>query len=88
MDPTNGKLHRSQQSPLNVMETDSVKRAYISIWGIKVSICGIRLKEKSEDNISFVGSESHIYTFMGDYFPLKGNNSPLIGITFVRNFSL
>ncbi len=93
--PTNGKLFRSQRSPLNVMSTDSVKQTYVSVWGTKVSVCGIRLKEKSEDIILFVGFESHTYLFMGDYFPLedyfpfvgdyfplKGNNFPLIGITF------
>ncbi len=52
-DPTNRKLFRNQQSPLNVMSTGSVKWTYVSVWGTKVSICwihsGIRLKEKSED---------------------------------------
>ncbi len=106
MDPTNGKLYGSQLSPLKVMYTDSVKRTYVSVSGTKVSVrgihCGIRLKEKSEDNIPIVRFDSHTYPFVGDYFPffgrifslcgryfpLKGNNSPLIGITFGRNFSL
>ncbi len=30
-DPTNGKLFRSQRSPLNVISTDSVKRTYVSV---------------------------------------------------------
>ncbi len=63
------------------MSTDSIKRAYVSVWGTKVSVCGIRLKEKSEDIILFVGFESHMYPFTGDYFPLKGNNFPLIPLS-------
>ncbi len=48
-DPTNGKLFRSQRSPLNVMSTDFAKQTNVSVWGTKVSVCGICLKEKSED---------------------------------------
>ncbi len=74
-DSTNGKL-RSQRSPLN-------KRTYVSVWGTKVSIgrirCGIRLKEKSEDNIPFVGFESHTYPFMGDYFPFVVDYFQFVG---------
>ncbi len=84
MESTNGKPFQSQRSPLN-----SIKRTYVSVLGTEVSVCGIRLKEKSEDIIPLVGFESHTQPFMGDYFPfvgdyfpLKGNNFPLIGITF------
>ncbi len=58
--------------------------------------CGIRLKEKSEDNIPFVGFESHTYPFMadyflyvvdyfpcmGDYFPFMGDYFPFMGDNF------
>ncbi len=68
----------------------------------KVSICGIRLTEKSEDYIPIVGFDSHTYPFVGyyfpfvgdyfpfvgEYFPFMGDYFPLIGITFGRNFPL
>ncbi len=44
--------------------------------------CGIRLKEKSKDNIPIVGFESHTYPFMGDYFLFVGECFPLWEIIF------
>ncbi len=59
---------------------NSVKRIYVSIWETKVSIRGIRLKEKIEDNIPIAGFESHRYSFMGDYFLFVGEYFPFVEI--------
>ncbi len=53
-----------------------------AVWGTEVSVCGILLKEKSEDNIPFVGFESHTYPFMGDYVPFVVDYFPLWEIIF------
>ncbi len=37
------------------------------------------MKEKSEDNIPFVGFEYHTYPFMGDYFPFVVDYFSFVG---------